>query len=702
MLALPLDDRTVPVPPSPAPRAFVVEGRLGAGGMGEVFQVRDVALRRQVAYKVASKAETTEAVERFVGEVQITAQLEHPNVVPIYGMTRDEGAIAYTMKLVRGHTLASLVDDARRKRGSGGDVREATAHLLEVFVKVCDAVAYAHDRGVLHRDLKPSNVMVGAYGEVYVMDWGIARLVTSDTADPVTADGHEAAAPPAVDDPLGDAEVEPNVVGTPRYMSPEQARGLRRIDGRSDAYSLGLILFEIAALRHGVVGDTADDVVGKAREGRREPLVHAFGDAVPRELRAIVDRATALRRSERYPSVRALADDVRRYQRGEAPLTAPDSRFQAAARWLGTHRQLALGLVIASVVATVAIAAVGMGAHAEAAERARFAALDGVKARIDAQAAVLDLQFGTIADTSELLAVAIADAAEHGRPPVGPVYWNDAFEVPGSGPADLGPAPRLGGLLISVDHPALFTSATATPRAAEQAQRVASLAPWLERAVLLSYAEDQVHDADHDAQTLIRTVGTPIAAFQVGLQSGGFVVYPGHDAIAPTFEPTRQPWYEDAVAARQGAWGRVHLDANGFGLVLPYSTPLIDGDGALLGVLGTLVSVDHLADEWLLHEDLPAGTDAWLVDAAGDVIADVDDAEQRVRVAGEDAGIRLDRDPVPFPVVRDAIVSGSEGGLATLPDGRIALWERLDACGWTYVVSGDEAALLAGTAKAVD
>ena len=255
-------------------RRYSPLGQLAGGSMGQIYVARESDLNRKVAFKqIARKlGEHQGLVRRFVQEVQITAQLDHPNIVPVYGVeATPEGSLGYAMKLINGKTFEELVKTVRARHEAQERVpvvRELTER-LDLFLRVCDAVNYAHSRGVIHRDLKPANIMVGAYGEVYVMDWGLARLLDGpndqESLDLIAGSSKDSTQ-------LGDA------VGTPAYMAPEQARGLNeQLDVRSDQYSLGLILHELITLRPPLSGASVSEVLIRAAKGERNPLVYSGG-----------------------------------------------------------------------------------------------------------------------------------------------------------------------------------------------------------------------------------------------------------------------------------------------------------------------------------------------------------------------------------------------------------------------------------------
>jgi serine/threonine protein kinase len=248
-------------PDSPVP--FVFGKRIAKGGMGAILEGEDCKLGRTIAVKVMLDANASDdQARRFVQEAAVLGKLAHPNIVPVYDLGRDsEGALYYTMKLVKGRTLQHIIDDLRKEK------KDALEHytldrLLTIFRKVCDALAFAHASNIIHRDLKPENVMVGEFGEVLVMDWGIAKVLNE-----LGIEGSADTPGRSVPDPIGGQEcprsstdsftatMDGAVMGTPNYMSPEQAMGkVNELDERSDIFSLGGILYCILTLRPPVEG----------------------------------------------------------------------------------------------------------------------------------------------------------------------------------------------------------------------------------------------------------------------------------------------------------------------------------------------------------------------------------------------------------------------------------------------------------------
>lgn len=289
-------------------------GLLGRGGFANVHASHDSVLLRTVAKKTLEQPRRMPVAStlRFIEEAQITAQLEHPNIVPVYDFALDElGRQYYTMKLVKGRTFSQVLRDI----GPTPDSR-SLGEILRIFLKVCDALSFAHSRGVVHRDLKPDNIMVGGHGQVYVMDWGIAHLMHGER--PSQQDG-EGAQPIRLEGESMPRTQNPNViVGSFAYMPPEQANGrFELIDGRTDVFALGAILYQAITGRPPYVGEDFARVLMAARRGVIEaPDAVAPGHGMPAALVRIAMKALSCERDERHASVEALRDDVEAFLRG--------------------------------------------------------------------------------------------------------------------------------------------------------------------------------------------------------------------------------------------------------------------------------------------------------------------------------------------------------------------------------------------------
>ena len=323
-------------------RRYRVSAVLGEGGMGEVLLCHDVRLGRDVAMKrIAGEPELRDAGvdARFLREARVQGQLEHPSIVPVHDLDVDERGVPYfTMRRVRGKTMAAALEE----RGAAAGGRELH-QLLGAFVRVCLTVHYAHTRGVVHRDLKPENVMLGDFGEVYVLDWGVAKALAPDAPRPGEPGFDESGERPtlaalAANAAYGADTEERGLVGTPAYMAPEQIRG-GPIDARADVYALGAILFEILCGRalhddcspRGLRDRALHGVDARAR-------VRAPDRDVPPELDAACVRATAHDPDARFATARDLGDAVEHFLAGHRDLA---TRRELAARHVAEATELA-------------------------------------------------------------------------------------------------------------------------------------------------------------------------------------------------------------------------------------------------------------------------------------------------------------------------------------------------------------------------
>ncbi len=322
------------------------------GGMGKIWKAWDKVLLRHVAVKSLKPALSSSlaARGRFARETRIMALLPHPGVCPIYDKYLSMEPPCYTMKLVEGETLEKRIRDLH---GRGGDVLEqALPSLVQVMISLCNTLSFAHHQGVIHRDLKPANILLGPFGEVYVMDWGLARVVGGEGS--AFQDGTEE-----------DGSVTENrfsisgtVMGTPGYMAPEQARGdLEEIDGITDVYGLGAVLFHCLAGVPPHKGKDKDSLLEEARRGRvPSPLEWKRG--LPRDLAAICRKALAPAKEDRYASAAEMGKDLQRFLQGKTVSAYTYQWWEKAAKWGNRNRRALLAVGWTALAASILISVV--------------------------------------------------------------------------------------------------------------------------------------------------------------------------------------------------------------------------------------------------------------------------------------------------------------------------------------------------------
>lgn len=400
---------------APKGQKYKLGRSIAQGGMGAILDVKDVNIRRNVAMKVMLRPEsaTKQQVIRFIEEAQITGQLEHPGVVPVYELGVDaEGKAFYTMKFVSGLTLKDILNGI--KDGSREMIAKyPLSHLLTIYQKVCDAIAFAHSKRVVHRDLKPENIMVGEYGEVQVMDWGLAKVLGRDeevnskqaSLDSVRLNARDVQLTMAGD-----------IMGTPGFMAPEQAMGeIDKVDERTDTYALGGMLYNILVLQPPITGKDVGDVLRKvtigdivspsklqpksvwlsrgplsrpraaparAKETAAQPDVtmaaeeqepsasppvadrpadkpksvwfsHCPGGRIPVSLAAVAMKALSLKQEDRYSSVKELQADIEAYQNGFATSAEEASPWKLVKLFVKRHKVITSAAALLLVVVAV-------------------------------------------------------------------------------------------------------------------------------------------------------------------------------------------------------------------------------------------------------------------------------------------------------------------------------------------------------------
>lgn len=312
------------LPDLSATRYRIVE-RIASGGMGTVYLADDSVLGRRVALKILDLPDASgELAVRLLREAKILARLEHPGIVPVHDAgTLADSRVFYAMKFVEGERLDRLLSRT-----------ESLPDRLRLFQRICDAVAFAHARGILHRDLKPENVMVGPFGEVLVMDWGIAKIVREPSERESAAEPRQSGA--ISSDSRSATTAHGAILGTPGYMAPEQERGeVDSLDARSDIYSLGAILQYLLKRSLDSPGVVSPEVDSSIR--------------APRALAAIARKAMASNPADRYTSAGELGLDVARYLDGLPVSAYPENIFLRAARWASRYR-VAIVLVLTYLI----------------------------------------------------------------------------------------------------------------------------------------------------------------------------------------------------------------------------------------------------------------------------------------------------------------------------------------------------------------
>lgn len=356
---------------------YIVEKEVGRGGAGRVFLAYDGNVGREVAIKEVELTRAPDeerrqrALKRFLREAKLTAQLEHPNIIPIYDLKTDEdGSTFYVMKYVRGKTLRQAIEECGE--ANSAKAFEKRMHLLGPLIDICEAMAFAHSKGIIHRDLKPGNIIIGEYGETILLDWGLAKRVEEVETSVEKETFHE-----IFDD--GVSTRHDAIMGTPAYMAPEQAdEKFGPVDEQSDVYALGSLLFYV------LTGERIYEVGGReALNGLLSdlptPSAAARNECIPPELSAICSKATAKDKAQRFRNAQEMATELIAYRDGRLVSTYAYSRGELLRRFIARNK-LAFGALVALVLAIIAGAGFSLNF-----------AIDADRARQRAERALVDI-----------------------------------------------------------------------------------------------------------------------------------------------------------------------------------------------------------------------------------------------------------------------------------------------------------------------
>lgn len=669
------------------------------GAMGKILLAKDNELGRVVAFKQIHKplVKMPGFMDRFMMEAQVTAQLQHPNIVPIYQLKEINGEIGYAMKLIYGKTLKDLVLEAHDQLESNKrvDDEHSLRALLDHFLKVCDAIHYAHRKGVIHRDLKPVNIMVGPFNEVYVMDWGIAKLI--DVDEETFADQTERVSP--YQEELREEQTRVGeVLGTPVYMSPEQASGKNdSLDHRSDLFTLGLILYELVTLQRAYGSDNQYDVMSKAVQARlNPPTPYSPKMNVPKQLLAIINKATQLNPDDRYQTVHEFADDIRRYMHGASIKAKPDSIGQKIMRLMVRHRLATLNIMAWMLLTSVVL--VGWTFYQQK-EAEMVAQIEGQKiseiiTTVTNKTQTIDAQFLKFEAILEGIASGAISLIKEGRPDTGPIYTNIEYNNPTTAPPDYEYS-EIYKIPISVDWPVFKLAPGVKLSDVEQLIRTINpLRHTFKRLILKSHPAS-IDPGQGGAHNIIMNTGLPITWAYVGLKEGFIIDYPGKTGYPDEYDPRKRPWYVQTLQTKTTGWVKPYIDVSGRGWMLPCTTPLYDIGGEFLGVAVVEMTLEFIRNNYLQISNVPAIEKTFLINEEGRIVVSSADNKETYKTGTLINKIR-DLPLYSLPKVVTAIKNQESGNFRYDDNGteKIIAYYRLNSIGWYYLAEVDASQIM--------
>ena len=575
------------------------------GGQGYVSRGRDLFLNRSVAIKSLKEGLVESKKRSFCDEALLTAQLDHPSIIPIYSLNKDENdGYHFSMKLVKGVTLKEYFDKLLVSYETEGfskfKEKLSLRKRLDIFLKICDAIAFAHSKGVVHCDLKPDNIMIGEFNEVYVMDWGIAVIPEEE-----------------------EEEVRTEFNGTPGYIAPSIIKGAAP-SPQSDIYSLGMILYQVVTLERGYIGKTVEQCCTNAKEGRVKEVYHAYDRAeISGDLVAIIEKARAVDPQDSYPNIQALVDDIRRYLINAETAARPDNIIRKFHRWIQHNdtKVIIATCIVLLVMALFNIRALQKQVELEKEAQIRQEKLSNYQSIVTKKAHKIDSYFSNIEhlllDTSARLHI-----KEAGSSPLGAsLYSSSDFSSEETRPKDT-TFSKIFGKEVSIDAPGYKLAP------GKNLTEVQGFLNYLytfkkdfQNIIIRSEvtANRQLYDGRRVAE-LVANESMPVKWVYCGFDNGVFLSYPGKGGYPEAYDHRLRPWYKQAMKHEGLNWGDPYYDVNGLGLVLPCTYTIKSQVKEENGVFAVDVTLDFIIEDLMKNQDDSAVVEAVILNEDGKVV----------------------------------------------------------------------------------
>lgn len=675
-----------PVTLSDLSESFKKEETIAAGGQGILSRGMDITLKRQVAIKSLRPEFCGNAKQRhsFIAEARVTAQLEHPSIVPVYSLhSEQDNGLSVTMKMIRGRTLQSYLNRIKilyKRHGIASyDEKKALRARLEIFLKICDALEYAHSRNVMHCDLKPENIMIGEYHEAYLMDWGISHPIKGGKYDPKNWVRHE------------------KVLGTPRFLSPETLRG-EYCDERADIYAMGLILYEIVTLNEAFTGKNAEEIIENVRQYRMNPVRHCFRYAIDPDLKAIILKAAAYDANDRYFSIKAFAGDIRKFLRSEEVSARPDNFVRKIFRFCimrhGKAMVITALLCLLAAVASVASQLLDT-IQSERRETQRRAVIgqtfiDGLVTSYNFENEISNLE-NTLDGCAQAF-IYLLDKKIHITPSAtetGAAFPIKEYEK--NPPSSFRYHTKYG-CELDFDHIGYLIQKDADMSNFSHRLKAASeLLKGCRDIMLGSTFGNRL--TRHNREELMKNLmenGVPVSLTYFAFKDGIYFCYPGK--IYKHFDARERLWYKNRInpAVPSSGWSTPYLNANETGLVITYSVRLETPENEIIGVAAVDMDLSYLLSEISRKRDKDnAGiVEKTFIDESGSVIITTNSELSRKAVNGylEAKGGGAPGFPYPDQTLIRQFRQHQNGYLQRVENGKtyIYVYSKCKTVNWIY------------------
>jgi serine/threonine-protein kinase len=513
------------------------------------------------------------------------AQLDHPSIIPLYGLhCGAESKLHLAMKHIHGKTLQKYLKDIiilyEREGADNFDEKRSISTRIEYLIKVCEAVDYAHSKGVIHRDLKPENIMIGNYGEVYVMDWGLACLLK-----------------PEDETDAKDNKEKVELVGTPCYIAPELIAGSSSYSPQSDIFSLGMILFEIVTLTRAVSGKTVSEVLKNIVHSNYSPFKHRFLKAkLPGDLKAIFEKAVCPAPSLRYKSAHDMAEDLKLYLMREETVARPDNIFRKCTRAMINHK-LITSLVILCILLCLSASTIYSLSKQNALikeQKIREAMLASFQSEFAKRAHKMEKIFfyfkTQLANLSHRAGHLLSNPAIPGEH----IYSFADFAKASTVPPDFAYSPFYS-IKLSLDN-AIFIPGPDVKLTDKESRRIFPLQEMFKHYMFTSNPRFRTMTPDAVRKEILDK-GAPLSWASLGLKNGTMFSYPGTNNYSKSFDPRKRPWYKNALPHKDEViWSEPYKCAVSSKMLIPCITCVYNDKKQFQGVASIDLRLDYLKE----------------------------------------------------------------------------------------------------------
>ena len=598
---------------------YDLKDKFSEGAQGIIRTAYDKSLKRDIvvkSLKVDEEEHRRQDADLFVSEARIMAQLDHPSIIPLYGLhCGAESKLHLAMKHIHGKTLQKYLKDIillyKREGAANFDEKRSISTRIEYVIKVCEAVDYAHSKGVIHRDLKPENIMIGNYGEVYVMDWGLACLLK-----------------PEKETSAKDAKGKSELVGTPCYIAPELIKG-SSYSPQSDIFSLGMILFEIITLNRAVGGKTINEVLKNIIKKNYAPFKHRFlKGKLSNDLKAIFEKAVCPVPSQRYKSAHDMAEDLKLYLMREETAARPDNIFRKCTRAMINHK-LITSLVILCILLCLSASTIYSLSEQNALikeQKIREAMLASFQSKFAKRAHKMEQIFfyfkTQLANLSHRAEQLLSKAAV----PSEPIYSFANFAEPSTVPADFTYS-AFYSIKLSLDN-AIFIPGPGVKLTDKDSRRIFPMQEMFKHYMFTSNPRFRTMTPDAVRKEIL-TKGAPLSWASLGLKNGTMFSYPGTNNYSKNFDPRKRPWYKNALPHKDEViWSEPYKCAVSGKMLIPCITCVYNDKKQFQGVASIDIRLDYLKESVFSNKELSCLKE-YLLDENGNVLlsSDFEDKE---------------------------------------------------------------------------